>query len=146
MGLRAWRTPLLLLVGVVLVAVLGHFERWEGFQNVSMSKNNRNSTLSFFIDSYNNASNDTYLFRVRKLIRSQMQLTTGVEYLLTVKISRTKCKRNETKTTDCPLQKKKLKKQEYDRIHGKTSSDPVLLVLWGRSLIMEFGGRKYTCR
>ncbi|XP_077907447.1 cystatin-like 1 isoform X1 [Ictidomys tridecemlineatus] len=110
MGLRAWRTPLLLLVGVVLVAVLGHFERWEGFQNVSMSKNNRNSTLSFFIDSYNNASNDTYLFRVRKLIRSQMQLTTGVEYLLTVKISRTKCKRNETKTTDCPLQKKKLKK------------------------------------
>ncbi|KAM4832694.1 cystatin-like 1 [Urocitellus parryii] len=110
MGLRAWRTPLLLLVGVVVVAVLGHFERWEGFQNVSMSKNNRNSTLSFFIDSYNNASNDTYLFRVRKLIRSQMQLTTGVEYLLTVKISRTKCKRNETKTTDCPLQKKKLKK------------------------------------
>uniref|UniRef100_A0A8C5YW35 Cystatin like 1 n=2 Tax=Marmota marmota marmota TaxID=9994 RepID=A0A8C5YW35_MARMA len=110
MGLRDWRTPLLLLVAVVLVAVLGHFERWEGFQNVSMSKNNRNSTLSFFIDSYNNASNDTYLFRVRKLIRSQMQLTTGVEYLLTVKISRTKCKRNETKTTDCPLQKKKLKK------------------------------------
>ncbi|XP_047395211.1 cystatin-like 1 [Sciurus carolinensis] len=110
MGFRDWRTPLLLLVALVLAAVFGRIERWEGFQNVSMSKKNMNSTLSFFIDSYNNASNDTYLFRVRKLIQSQMQLTTGVEYLLTVKISRTKCKRNATKKTDCPLQKKKLKK------------------------------------
>uniref|UniRef100_A0A2I2ZIE7 Cystatin like 1 n=1 Tax=Gorilla gorilla gorilla TaxID=9595 RepID=A0A2I2ZIE7_GORGO len=31
-----------------------------------------NSTLNF-IQSYNNASNDTYLYRVQKLIRSQMQ-------------------------------------------------------------------------
>ncbi|MBZ3888273.1 Cystatin-like 1 [Sciurus carolinensis] len=73
MGFRDWRTPLLLLVALVLAAVFGRIERWEGFQNVSMSKKNMNSTLSFFIDSYNNASNDTYLFRVRKLIQSQMQ-------------------------------------------------------------------------
>uniref|UniRef100_A0A2K6F897 Cystatin like 1 n=1 Tax=Propithecus coquereli TaxID=379532 RepID=A0A2K6F897_PROCO len=30
-------------------------------------------TLDFFIQSYNNASNDTYLFRVQKLLRSQIQ-------------------------------------------------------------------------
>uniref|UniRef100_A0A8C5Y3B3 Cystatin like 1 n=1 Tax=Microcebus murinus TaxID=30608 RepID=A0A8C5Y3B3_MICMU len=30
-------------------------------------------TLNFFIQSYNNASNDTYLFRVQELLRSQVQ-------------------------------------------------------------------------
>lgn len=74
MGFGDWRIPLLLLVAMVLAAVLGRHERWEGFKNVSMSKNNMNSTLGFFINSYNNASNDTYLFRVRKLIQSQMQV------------------------------------------------------------------------
>ncbi|XP_076970560.1 cystatin-like 1 isoform X2 [Tamandua tetradactyla] len=105
------RNTLLLLVVLVLVAKLGHFQRWEGFQERPMSKQNMNSTLSHFIDAYNNASNDTYLFRVRKLLRTQMQLTTGVEYMVTVKISRTKCKRNSSQTDSCPLQSnKKLKK------------------------------------
>nr|XP_034352393.1 cystatin-like 1 isoform X2 [Arvicanthis niloticus] len=38
------------------------------------------------------------------------KLTTGVEYLVTVKIGRTKCKKNETKKASCPLQGSKLKK------------------------------------
>ncbi|XP_021050591.1 cystatin-like 1 isoform X2 [Mus pahari] len=38
------------------------------------------------------------------------KLTTGVEYLVTVKIGRTKCKKNETKKASCPLQSSKLKK------------------------------------
>ncbi|XP_058535486.1 cystatin-like 1 isoform X2 [Ochotona princeps] len=37
-------------------------------------------------------------------------LTTGVEYKVTVKIGRTKCKRNSRTNSSCPLQKKKLKK------------------------------------
>ncbi|KAB1262505.1 Cystatin-like 1 [Camelus dromedarius] len=82
-----------------------------------------NSTLAFYMDAYNNKSNDSYLFRVDKLLRSQVQLrgqnyqlfsgqlTTGVEYLVTVRISRTKCKRNDTGTRPCPVQSKnKLKK------------------------------------
>ncbi|XP_062058495.1 cystatin-like 1 [Lepus europaeus] len=105
-----WRVPLLVLIALTLVAKLGHFQRWEGFQERPMSKKNMNSTLNFFIQSYNNNSNDTYLFRVQKLIRSQMQLTTGVEYKVTVKIGRTKCKRDSKKNSSCPLQSKKLKK------------------------------------
>uniref|UniRef100_A0A2K6PJX6 Cystatin like 1 n=2 Tax=Rhinopithecus roxellana TaxID=61622 RepID=A0A2K6PJX6_RHIRO len=110
MGIRCWRNPLLLLIALVLSAKLGHFQRWEGFQEQPMSKKNMNSTLNFFIQSYNNASNDTYLYRVQKLIRSQMQLTTGVEYIVTVKIGRTKCKRNDTSNSSCPLQSKTLRK------------------------------------
>ncbi|XP_006860814.1 PREDICTED: cystatin-like 1 [Chrysochloris asiatica] len=106
-----WRNSLLLLAALVLMVKLGHLQRWEGFLEKSMSKQNMNATLSFLIQSYNNASNDTYLFRVHKLLRSQMQLTTGVEYLLTVKIGRTKCKRKSMKNHSCPFQsKKKLKK------------------------------------
>ncbi|ELV12982.1 cystatin-like 1 [Tupaia chinensis] len=110
MEARGRRNHLLLLVTLGLAAKLGHFQGWEGFQERPMSKNNMNGTLNFFIQAYNNMSNDTYLFRVQKLIQTQMQLTTGVEYLVTVKIARTKCKRNETKDASCPLQSKKLRK------------------------------------
>ncbi|CAD7669744.1 unnamed protein product [Nyctereutes procyonoides] len=111
MGVGCCRNPLLLLAVLVLAARLGHFQRWEGFQEKSTSETNMNSTLQFFIEKYNNASNDTYLFQVDKLLQSQMQLTTGVEYMVTVKISRTKCKRNSTTKNSCLIQSKnKLKK------------------------------------
>lgn len=38
------------------------------------------------------------------------QLSTGVEYLVTVKIGRTKCKKSEASNASCPLQGSKLKK------------------------------------
>lgn len=38
------------------------------------------------------------------------QLSTGVEYLVTVKIGRTKCKKSEASNASCPLQSSKLKK------------------------------------
>ncbi|XP_037376840.1 cystatin-like 1 [Talpa occidentalis] len=111
MAVGCWRNPLLLLLtAFILAATMSHFEEWKGFQEKPMSKKNMNSTLNFFIESYNNASNDTYLFQVDKLLRSQVQLTTGVEYLITVKISRTKCKRNEKKSQPCRFQSKGLKK------------------------------------
>ncbi|XP_075383973.1 cystatin-like 1 [Tenrec ecaudatus] len=97
---------LLLLAALVLMAKASHFQRWEGFREKPMSKQNMNATLDFLIQSFNNASNDTYLFRVDKLLRSQMQLTTGVEYMVTMKISRTKCKKKSTSTHACPLQSK----------------------------------------
>ncbi|KAI5131690.1 Cystatin-Like 1 [Manis pentadactyla] len=110
MGDKCWRLTQLLAV-LVLVAKLGHFQRWGGFQENSTSKENMNSVLIFFINSYNNASSDAYLFRVEKLLRSQVQLTTGVEYLVSVKISWTKCKRGSSKINLCPIQNiTKLKK------------------------------------
>ncbi|XP_019574224.2 cystatin-like 1 [Rhinolophus sinicus] len=113
MGGVCWRNLLLLLAALVLVAKLGHFQRWGGFQEKSMSKKNMNSTLKFFIENYNNVSNDTYLFRVDKLLQSHMQLTTGVEYLVSVKISRTKCKRNSTKSRSCAIQSNKNLKKSF---------------------------------
>ncbi|KAM6163772.1 cystatin-like 1 [Rhynchocyon petersi] len=113
MSIGCWRKPLLLLTALVLMAKLGNFQRWEGFLEKPMSKQNMNSTLSFLIQSYNNASNDTYLFRIDKLLRTQMQLTTGVEYIVTVKISRTKCKRKSMNNHLCPLQSKKRFKKSF---------------------------------
>ncbi|XP_041911063.1 cystatin-like 1 [Arvicola amphibius] len=40
----------------------------------------------------------------------EQQLSTGVEYLVTVKIGRTKCKKSEASNASCPLQSSKLKK------------------------------------
>ncbi|KAF6087709.1 cystatin like 1 [Phyllostomus discolor] len=113
MGVECWRNTLLLLAALVLAAKLGHFQRWGGFQEKSVSKKNMNSTLKFFIENYNNVSNDMYLFRIDKLLQSHMQLTTGVEYLVTVKISRTKCRKNSTKSHSCPIQSGKNLKKSF---------------------------------
>jgi hypothetical protein len=50
-----------------------------------------------------------YRVETNSTIASQ-QLTTGVEYLVTVKIARTKCKRDEVKNVSCSLQNNKLKR------------------------------------
>ncbi|KAM7327171.1 hypothetical protein ACRRTK_013538 [Alexandromys fortis] len=131
MEARGLRMPLLLLlVAVVVLAKVNHVQRWGGFKEKASSKKNMNSTLHFFIQSYNNASNDTYLFRVQKLIQSQMQLSTGVEYLVTVKIGRTKCKKSEASNVSCPLQSSKLKKtypleyaSPFPHVHAVACSD-----------------------
>ena len=78
MGVECWRNTLLLLAALVLAAKLGHFQRWGGFQEKSMSKKNMNSTLKFFIENYNNVSNDMYLFRIDKLLQSHMQVCASV--------------------------------------------------------------------
>ncbi|KAM8774178.1 cystatin-like 1 [Rhynchonycteris naso] len=113
MGVDCWRNPLLLLAVLVLAAKLGHFQRWGGFLEKPTSKKNMNLMLKFFTENYNNVSNDTYLFRVDKLLQSYVQLTTGVEYLVTLKISRTKCQKNSTKSQSCPIHSEKELKKSF---------------------------------
>lgn len=76
MGAGRWGNPLLLLVALALAVRLGQFQGWSGFQQ-SMSWQNVNSTLNFFMETFNNNSNDSYLFRVDKLLRSQVQVRAG---------------------------------------------------------------------
>lgn len=78
MGVECWRNPLLLLAALVLAVNSGHLQRWGGFQENSTSKKNINSTLNFFIENYNNVSNDTYLFRIDKLLQSYTQVCASV--------------------------------------------------------------------
>lgn len=78
MGIKCWRNTLLLLTALVLATKLGHFQRWGGFQEKSMSKKNMNSSLKFFIENYNNVSNDMYLFQIDKLLQSHMQVCASV--------------------------------------------------------------------
>lgn len=75
MGAGRGGHPLLLLVALALAARLGQPQRWGGFQEKSTSAKNMNSTLAFYMDAYNNKSNDSYLFRVDKLLRSQVQVS-----------------------------------------------------------------------
>lgn len=71
MGAGRWGNPLLLLAALALV--LGRHQQWLGFQD-SESPKNVNATLAFFLENYNNNSNDSYLFGVDKLLRSQVQV------------------------------------------------------------------------
>lgn len=74
MGAGRWGNPLLLLAALALV--LGRHQQWPGFQD-SESPKNVNATLAFLLESYNNNSNDSYLFSVDRLLRSQVQVRQG---------------------------------------------------------------------
>lgn len=71
MGAGRWGNPLLLLAALALV--LGRHQQWPGFQD-SESPRNVNATLTFLLENYNNKSNDSYLFGIDKLLRSQVQV------------------------------------------------------------------------
>lgn len=71
MGAGRWGNPLLLLAALALV--LGRHQQWPGFQD-SESPKNVNATLAFLLENYNNNSNDSYLFGVDRLLRSQVQV------------------------------------------------------------------------
>lgn len=67
MGAGPWGNPLLLLAALALVARLGQLQQWSGFQE-STSPKNVNSTVAFFMETYNNNSDDSYLFRMDQLL------------------------------------------------------------------------------
>lgn len=81
MGAGPWGNPLLLLAALALVARLGQLQQWSGFQE-STSPKNVNSTVAFFMETYNNNSDDSYLFRVDQLLRSQVQVRAGEQGLV----------------------------------------------------------------
>ena len=86
MGAGPWGNPLLLLAALALVARLGQLQQWSGLQE-STSPKNVNSTLAFFMEAYNNNSNDSYLFRVDQLLRSQVQVRAGAQGLVGTGVS-----------------------------------------------------------
>ncbi|KAG7334399.1 hypothetical protein KOW79_002806 [Hemibagrus wyckioides] len=51
------------------------------------------NALNFAVTQHNKASNDLYLSQVSKVIKAQKQVVSGVNYIFTVEMARTSCKK-----------------------------------------------------
>uniref|UniRef100_A0A8C7ZBN8 Cystatin domain-containing protein n=1 Tax=Oryzias sinensis TaxID=183150 RepID=A0A8C7ZBN8_9TELE len=49
--------------------------------------------LKYAVQTHNNRSNDMYVSQVTEVIRAQSQVVTGVNYIITVKMARTSCRK-----------------------------------------------------
>ncbi|XP_056464974.1 cystatin [Gadus chalcogrammus] len=73
----------------------------------NVSKNDKGLAKAVLVATYsfNNQSNDAYLFRTSEVEKAQRQIVKGIRYILEVRISRTVClKRLGRDLLDCELQ------------------------------------------
>ncbi|KAG7271100.1 hypothetical protein CRUP_005653 [Coryphaenoides rupestris] len=92
------------------------------------SKNDRELDKAVLVATYsfNNQSNDAYLFRTSAVDRAQRQIVKGIRYILEVRISRTVClKRQGRDLLDCDIQPEGLLHQTF-QCHFEVLSRPWL--------------------
>ncbi|CAI9154103.1 unnamed protein product [Rangifer tarandus platyrhynchus] len=84
------------------------------FQDIPASYVYVQQALWFAMKEYNEASRDTYVYKVTNILRSQEQVTDSLDYLLEVKIERTMCKKISGTTDNCLIQEDpKMQKMFY---------------------------------
>ncbi|CAL8297462.1 unnamed protein product [Merluccius merluccius] len=94
--------------------------------NISKDDRDLDQALRVATYSFNNQSNDAYLFRTSEVDRAQRQIVKGVRYILEVHISRTVClKRLGWDPSDCDVQPEGLLHQTF-QCHFEVLSRPWL--------------------
>ncbi|XP_026080325.1 cystatin-F [Carassius auratus] len=83
-------------------------------QNVSKNDTGVKEAVLTGTDSFNNKSNDAFLFRASAVDEAKRQIVKGIRYILEVEISRTVCrKRSNTDLDNCPFQTDRLLQQTF---------------------------------
>ncbi|XP_051945823.1 cystatin-F-like isoform X1 [Xyrauchen texanus] len=84
-------------------------------QNVSKNDTGVKNAVLMGTYSYNNKSNDAFLFKASAVDEAKRQIVKGVRYVLEVEISRTMCRkmRNNDDLNKCPFQRDSLLKQTF---------------------------------
>ncbi|CAL8255896.1 unnamed protein product [Lota lota] len=94
--------------------------------NVSKNDQELGKALLVATYSFNNQSNDAYLFKTSEVDKAQRQIVKGIRYILEVRISRTVClKRQGRDLLDCDLQPEGLLHQTF-QCHFEVLSLPWL--------------------
>ncbi|XP_016067445.1 PREDICTED: cystatin-13-like [Miniopterus natalensis] len=105
---RLYPSLLLLVASMVLVSRAAH--AWgtpkvvREFEDIPENYVYVQQALWFAMKEYNKASRDAYSFKVEKVLKSQEQVTDGLDYFLQVQIARTVCKRTSEENVNCPFQ------------------------------------------
>ncbi|XP_048061475.1 cystatin-F [Megalobrama amblycephala] len=84
-------------------------------QNVSKNDTGVQKAVLTGTYSFNNKSNDAFLFKASSVDDAKRQVVKGIRYILEVKISRTVCRKtaNNNDLTKCPFQTDSLLRQTF---------------------------------
>ncbi|XP_069546228.1 cystatin C (amyloid angiopathy and cerebral hemorrhage) [Brachyistius frenatus] len=86
-----WKVVIPVLAGVFAVG-LGVMV--GGFRDIDVNDAGAKNALNFAIVEHNRRSNDAYLSQVAQVVRVQSQVVSGIKYLITVKMARSTCRKN----------------------------------------------------
>ncbi|KAG7334398.1 hypothetical protein KOW79_002805 [Hemibagrus wyckioides] len=64
-----------------------------GWRDADVNSDDVQNALNFAVTEHNKASNDLYLSQVSKVIKAQKQVVSGMNYLFTIEMARTSCKK-----------------------------------------------------
>ncbi|XP_051504704.1 cystatin-F-like [Myxocyprinus asiaticus] len=84
-------------------------------QNVSKNDTGVKNAVLMGTYSFNNKSNDAFLFKASAVDEAKRQIVKGIRYVLEVEISRTMCRKmgSDDDVSNCPFQKDSLLKQTF---------------------------------
>ncbi|KAK3573324.1 hypothetical protein QTP86_022714 [Hemibagrus guttatus] len=64
-----------------------------GWTDADVNRDDVQNALKFAVTQHNKASNDLYLSQVSRVVKAQKQVVSGMNYLFTVEMARTSCKK-----------------------------------------------------
>ncbi|XP_040837205.1 cystatin-11-like [Ochotona curzoniae] len=100
---RPWQVPQLLLAVLVALLAVTQQSRRKSFvtvYEVSAVEEPVLGCLQFVTNEYNKQSNDTYNFRIIRILRILKQVTDHLEYHMNVEMWRTTCLKLDPKPCD----------------------------------------------
>ncbi|XP_040837207.1 cystatin-11-like [Ochotona curzoniae] len=100
---RPWQVPQLLLAVLVALLAVTQQSRRKSFvtvYEVSAAEEPVLGCLQFVTNEYNKQSNDTYNFRIIRILRILKQVTDHLEYHMNVEMWRTTCLKLDPKPCD----------------------------------------------
>ncbi|XP_053575938.1 cystatin [Bombina bombina] len=75
-----------------------------GWGSVPANSDSLQEPLSVFIQNYNKATNDVYVYRVQSVVSAQSQVVAGVNYKITAILGKTTCRKNKySDVNKCPF-------------------------------------------
>nr|XP_040034492.1 cystatin-C-like [Gasterosteus aculeatus aculeatus] len=82
---------------IAAVSLVGSAVLVGGFQDLDVNDGGARDALNFAVAKHNRGSNDLYLSQVAQVIRVQRQLVAGYKYLITVKMVKSECRKDNAK-------------------------------------------------
>ncbi|XP_027709636.1 cystatin-like [Vombatus ursinus] len=105
---RPWHMPLILLLIVTpLTSPIQDQSRYQSmriYRDIPKTQSYMPQALRFAMKEYNQASEDTNIYKAVQVIQAQEKVTSGLCYRMTIKLGRTICRKSLTDHAYCPIE------------------------------------------
>ncbi|XP_030297073.1 cystatin-C-like [Sparus aurata] len=108
-----WKKIVFAAVAAVLAVGLGAMPRAGGFRDIDVNDAGARDALNFAVIQHNRGSNDLCPRKVAQVMRIQSQVVAGMNYVITVRMVKTPCRKVCGGNNVCAIQEDAGKAQIY---------------------------------